>query len=373
MDTNYARFEYKGSENMKELSVLEKPFSVYGMFYEKDREIVQGVAEGEKKFGSFARIPFEIAKQLSFGYNVMSSTTAGGRIRFSTNSNVIGVAIKWNYLVKMSTMPETGYAGFVLLEEREDGTRRFIKTFAPSPDAPRECSGFAEIRDIRTSFNDNETKMRNFIIFCPTYNDYITEIKVIVEKDAIVGKGKDYPAVKPILYYGSSITQGGCVSRADNVYSAHIEKWTGIDFINVGVSGSAKGEPLMAEYCASIDSSIFVCDYDHNAPTVEHLQNTHYNFYKTYRNLRPNTPIIFMSKPVFDHGVQFTDERFKVIKATYEKAKKEGDNNVYLIDGRKFFPDNIICESCHVDFSHPNELGHYFIAKSLYKVIKKLV
>ena len=373
MDVNYARFEYEGSENMKELSILEDPFTVYGIFYEKDREIVQGVPEGEKRFGSFARIPFNVAKELTFGYNVMSSTTSGGRIRFATNSNVIGVSCQWNYLVKMSSMPETGYAGFVLLEEREDGTRRFIKTFAPSPDAPRTSPGFAEIRDIRTGVNDKETKMRNFIIFCPLYNDYITDIKVIVEKDAKVQKGIDYKNVPPILYYGSSITQGGCVSRPDNAYPAHIEKWTGMDFINVGVSGSAKGQTLMAEYCASIESSIFVCDYDHNAPTVEHLQNTHYNFYKTYRNLRPNTPIIFMSKPVFDHDVQFTNERFKVIKATYNRAKREGDNNVYLIDGRKFFPDNIICESCHVDFSHPNELGHYFMAKSLYKVIKKLI
>lgn len=373
IDKNYAHFEYKGSDSMKELSILEKPFSVYGMFYEKDREIVQGVKEGEKKFGSFSRIPYQIAKQLSYGYNVMSSTTAGGRIRFATNSNVIGISVKWNYLVKMPTMPMSGYVGFILLEEKEDGSRKSIKTFVPSADAPSESEGFAEVVDVRKGFSDKQTKMRNYIIFCPLYNDYITDIKVIIEKDAKVEKGKEYKDVKPIVYYGSSITQGGCVSRADNVYSAHIEKWTGVDFINLGVSGNAKGEPLMAEYAASIDSSVFVCDYDHNAPTVEHLQNTHYNFYKTYRSLRPKTPIIFMSKPIFDDDIDNTNQRFKVIKATYDRAKKEGDTNVYLVDGRKFYPDKIIGESCHVDFSHPNDLGHYFMAKAVYKVIKKIL
>ncbi len=373
IDKNYARIEYKNSDLMKELSILEKPFSVYGMFYEKEREIVQGVKEGEKKLGSFARIPYNVVKQLSLGYNVMSSTTAGGRIRFSTDSNVIGISVKWNYLVKMATMPMSGYVGFILLEEKEDGTRKSIKTFAPNVDLSRESEGFAEVVDVRKNFNDKQTRMRNYIFFCPLYNDYITDIKVIVEKDAKVDKGLDYKDVKPIVYYGSSITQGGCVSRADNAYSAHIEKWTGVDFINLGVSGSAKGEPLMAEYCASIDSSIFVCDYDHNAPSVEHLQNTHYDFYKTYRNLRPNTPIIFMSKPVFDSDIENTNQRFKVIKATYNKAKQEGDNNVYLVDGRKYYPDKVIGESCHVDFSHPNDLGHYFIAKALYKVIGKLL
>ncbi len=372
MDKNYARFEYQGSEDMKEISVLEKPISVHGIFYEKEREIKQGVKEGERKFGCFSRIPSGVVDKLNYNYDVMSTCTAGGRIRFSTNSNVIGVSVKWTYLVKMSTMPMSGYIGFLLQEEKADGTRKSIKTFVPDANAPRESEGFAEVIDVRKNFNDKQTRMRNYIIYCPLYNDYITDIKIIVEKDAKVEKGKAYKAIKPIVYYGSSITQGGSVTRADNAYSALIERWTNVDFINLGVSGSAKGEPIMAEYSASFDSSIFVCDYDHNAPTVEHLRDTHYNFYKIYRQKRPNTPIVFMTKPVFDGDIEQTNERFKVVKSTYDKARKEGDKNVYLIDGRKYYPDKIVGESCHVDFSHPNDLGHYFMAKALYKVVKKI-
>ncbi len=373
IDKNYAHFEYTGSEKMKELSVLESPFSLYGIYYEKDREIVQGVPEGERRFGSFARMPYEIAKDVSYGFNVLTSTTAGGRIRFSTDSNVIGVSVNWQYLVKMSNTPMSGYIGFILLEEKEDGTRRYIKTFMPSPATPRESAGFAETVEVNKNFKDKQTKMRNYILYCPLYNDYITDIRIILEKDATVGEGRKYKDVKPIVYYGSSITQGASVSRADNAYSAHIERWTDVDFINLGASGSAKGEPLMAEYIASLESSIFVCDYDHNAPTIEHLQNTHYPFYKIYRTRQPNTPIIFMTRPVFDGDIEETDERFAVVKATYDRARAEGDKNVYLVDGRKFYKDKALGESCHSDFSHPNDLGHLYMAQALYKVVKKIL
>lgn len=38
IDKNLVHFEYKGSDKMKEISILEKPFSVHGMFYE-NREV----------------------------------------------------------------------------------------------------------------------------------------------------------------------------------------------------------------------------------------------------------------------------------------------------------------------------------------------
>ena len=53
----------------------------------------------------------------------------------------------------------------------------------------------------------------------------------------------------------------------------------------------------MVDYLTTIDCSLFVCDYDHNAPTVEYLRDTHYRLYERYRKVRPDTPILFISKP----------------------------------------------------------------------------
>ncbi|MBQ5930499.1 MAG: hypothetical protein IIX02_06885, partial [Clostridia bacterium] len=135
IDKNLVHFEYKGSDKMKEISILEKPFSVHGMFYE-NREVVKDfnnegqvneILDGSGDFcNCFARVPYEIVKQLSFGWNVLSSTTAGGRIKFSTNSNVIGVSVKWNYLNRTRNMPMSSQIGFLIVEEKDDGTRRAI-------------------------------------------------------------------------------------------------------------------------------------------------------------------------------------------------------------------------------------------------------
>ena len=54
------------------------------------------------------------------------------------------------------------------------------------------------------------------------------------------------------------------------------------DFINYGLSGNAKAEKEVAEYLSKIDASVFILDYDHNAPDVDYLRKTHYqvNFHQ---------------------------------------------------------------------------------------------
>ncbi len=357
LDKNFAKGTVD-KEGLVAYSPTEKPFGLYGIFFDKERDC-------------FARMPHSESKSVSYAVDVLSSTTAGGRIRFSTDSQRIGVAAKWKYLVnKMGTMPISGYIGFVLLEECENGTRRYIKTFFPNVDEEKE--GFFDVVDVCGNFIDNEKKVRDFIMYCPLYNDYITEIQVLLDEGATIGEGKKYKDVLPIVYYGSSITQGGCVSRADNAYEGFIESWTNVDFVNLGFSGNARGEERMAEYIANLRCSVFVFDYDYNAPTVGHLQNTHYPFYKIFREKQPKTPILLMSRHCFDKKIKGVAERFEVIKETYLRARAEGDENVYLLDGSAFFDKEIGCHGL-VDFAHPNDVGHFAMAKSVYNLLKNLL
>ena len=162
-------------------------------------------------------------------------------------------------------MPLTGSSGFSLFEEIDEG-ERFIKNLAPTSS---DVHGFT----VEASLNGD--KIRNYILYFPLYND-VKALSISLDKTACVMSGKKYRDELPILYYGSSITQGGCASRPDQAYQALISKWNNIDFINLGFSGNAKGEACMVDYLASIDCSLFVCDYDHNAPDAEYLKNTHY-------------------------------------------------------------------------------------------------
>ena len=60
--------------------------------------------------------------------------------------------------------------------------------------------------------------------------------------------------------------------------------------INLGFSGNAKGEDILAEKIGDIDMSIFVYDYDYNAPNTPHLEKTHERFFKIFRKNSPIPP-----------------------------------------------------------------------------------
>ena len=55
-----------------------------------------------------------------------------------------------------------------------------------------------------------------------------------------------------------------------------------------------------------------------------------------------------------------------------EKAKAQGDMNVYFIDGETLFKKEDR-DACTVEALHPNDLGFYRIAQVLYQILKELV
>jgi hypothetical protein len=174
------------------------------------------------------------------------------------------------------------------------------------------------------------------------------------------------------LYYGSSITEGGCCSKPGNAYNAFISRWLDADYYNMGFSGAAAGELDVCDYLNTIEKSIFVMDYDHNAPSPEHLKETHEPFYKRIREYDKNVPIVMISRPNPELDPEDANKRFEVIKETYENAKASGDNNVYLIDGRTFF-GTVDREACTADKIHPNDLGMFRMAEVIAPVIKNIL
>ena len=131
-------------------------------------------------------------------------------------------------------------------------------------------TGEYEDRHFEDVLDYSERKMRSFVINFPLYTD-VCELYLGLEESAKVEAAPDYEIKVPVVYYGSSITQGGCASRPGTSYQAIISRRLNCDYVNLGFSGNAKGEPAIAEYIAGLEMSVFVYDYDHNAPNPEHL------------------------------------------------------------------------------------------------------
>jgi lysophospholipase L1-like esterase len=203
-------------------------------------------------------------------------------------------------------------------------------------------------------------------------NEILDNITIGIDDDSIIEAPTPYINKKPVVFYGSSITEGGCASRVGNAYNAALSRQLNMDYINFGFSGSAKGEPEMAEFIASVPMSIFVMDYDYNAPDANHLQNTHEPFFRIIREKHPDLPIVMLSNPNYRLNPEENEKRLAVIRKTYENAKARGDKNVYLISGENFYGDEDIY-ACTVDKIHPNDHGFALMTSEIRKTLEPIL
>lgn len=322
------------------------PFRIYGLLYEN---------------GRFCRMPQETAKSVSDGVYALYANTSGGRVRFVTNSSYVVISAKMDHIGKMPHFAFTGSSGFDLYADYGEGSR-YVRSFIP----PLEMeTGYESLIEL-----PGEPAERLITIHFPTYSD-VLDLKIGLQAGASVKAAPDYTYETPIVYYGSSITQGGCVSRPGNTYQAILSRLLDCDFINLGFSGSAMGEPTMATYLASLDMRIFVLDYDHNAPSPEHLERTHEPLYRAVREKHPTLPIIMMSRPKY-YLSQEEQIRLHIVETTYRHALESGDRNVY------FFPGNELITKetqniATVDSGHPNDYGFSCMACALKDLLEKLL
>lgn len=327
-------------EGLRFYDVTKTPeMSVHGVFY-----------DGE----CFRRLPAEVADKVSEGVAGLSLCTAGGRVRFVADSPFIAINTK---LCAQHRMPHMAFAGSVGFDMYVD--RRYHGTFMP-PMA--STPGYESILNVSGGEHLIEINM-------PLYGG-VTELYIGLHENSTLKNPPEYSIKEPIVYYGSSITQGGCASRPGNSYQNIITRVLDAEQINLGFSGNAKGESEMAEYIAKLSMSAFVLDYDHNSPSPEHLRETHYPFYKTVREKNPDIPIIMLSRPK-PHLSEIEKKRLEIVQESYERAKSEGDTKVWFQAG----PDLISPEAeetCTVDGTHPNDSGFVSMATKLTEVLKEI-
>ena len=321
----------------------KEPFEIYGVFFEGDR---------------YRRMPADIAKTVSYGVNKLHTNTAGGRVKFKTDSQYIAISAKMPEVSKMPHFAFSGSIGFDLyVYEKEE---RFVKSYVPPIDV---TDGFEGIIEFETR------EMREVTINFPLYSD-LEDLYIGVSADAQILSPRKYRDLKPIVYYGSSITQGACATRPGNCYQAIISRRFNVDYINLGFSGNAFAEENIAQYIKNLDMSVFVYDYDHNSPHAEFLKNTHEKMFKTIREANPDLPIILLSRPKCNL-TQEEKKRLEVVKTTYNNAVQSGDKNVYLIKGYELMAlsgDDGIIDSCH-----PNDYGFYSMAEAICNVLRKII
>lgn len=327
-------------EGLTFYDIDETPFKVCGVYRERDH---------------YVRLPADVAKSVSEGVFSLHTHTAGGRVRFVTDSPYVAVSVKLNNAYKMPHFAFTGSVGC----DMYSGTR-YIGTIVPPVSVTTEYEGVMDV-----PFTDEH----EYTINMPLYSG-IDKMYIGIKEGCVLKAAPDYEISKPIAYYGSSVTQGGCASRPGNAYQNIISRELDCDFINLGFSGNAKAEDEIANYIASLDMSAFVYDYEYNAPTLEHYKNTHERMFKIIRNANPDLPIVMVSRPKY-HLTEGARDWFEVMMTTYNNAVAAGDKNVYYIDGMTLFAPEMR-EAALVDNLHPNDVGFLSMANVIGEKLKEI-
>lgn len=328
---------------------LEKPFRVYGLM---------PPSTDEKRF---LRMPQATAASVNEGVADLNQNTAGGRLKFRTDSSYAAIRAVMPTVARMAHFALSGSSGFDLYcRDREHREKeRYFGTFMPPYDMK---DGYAAVVD----FGSREE--REITIHFPLYSA-VQSLEIGLQEDASLLPAGEYLFPVPVVYYGSSITQGGCASRPGNAYQNIISRELNCDHVNLGFSGSAKGEIEMADYIASLKMSVFVCDYDYNAPTPEYLRKTHGPFFRRIRQKQPELPVVLVSNPSV-WPTEEQKERREIIRQTYLQAIDSGDRRVSFVDGseamRRCGNDGGTVDGCH-----PNDLGFLCMAQAIGEAVRK--
>lgn len=331
--------------------VRKSPFALHG-FYDPVNEPF------------FHRLPEEIGEATSVKVHLLQRESTGGRVRFSTDSEYIAIRAKYRVVGRSSHLTLVSTAGFDLYEDGPYGPR-YIREFRMPYDMVDEYEQIIRLE---------KGGMRAYTINFPVHS-VVETLEVGLAPSAQIGGEKPYRDMEQIVFYGSSIVHGTAASRPGLIYENYICRDLNVDYINLGFSGNALGEAALARYMADMPMSVFVCDYDHNAPTVEYLAETHFPMYEIIREKNPDVPYVMITRPNYytaGGNQENVMQRRDAVMRSYLKARDMGDKNVYFIDGTAFFASPSVYDST-MDHVHPNDYGFMKMADGIGTVLRHIL
>lgn len=266
----------------------------------------------------------------------LSHNTSGMLYRFKTNSKTFSV--RWSVLSKklaMSHMSAKGVSGVDLYARTKGGKWRYVRS-----------------KNIAMSI-DNQMDMYirqfdEFMLYLPLYNG-ITKIEIGLDNGSTLSTLEE--TRKQVVFYGSSITQGACASRAGMSYTAMVGRKDDVEVINLGFSGNGKMEPELSDLLCELSPDMFVLDCLWNI-SADMAKELYEPFVRKLAAKYPNKPIL-IAEDCNVAGISPTDKG-KVANAVYKKLKAEGIGNLHYISNKGMQGDD---GEATVDGTHPNDLG----------------
>ncbi|MFT5092252.1 MAG: SGNH/GDSL hydrolase family protein [Planctomycetales bacterium] len=318
----------------------------------------------------FDRLPARAKEQVRPAVWGLSKQSAGLCVRFVTDATTIHA--RWTLTsarLEMNHMPATGVSGLDLYAKTKTvdeagGTFRWLAVGRPAAksNSVKLVSGIPK-------------GSREFMLYLPLYNG-VESVEIGIPKGASIWKPKARRSgLKPIVFYGTSITQGGCASRPGMVHTAILGRWLDAPVVNLGFSGNGRMEAEVATLMAEIDSSVFVIDCLPNISAGDVTTRTE-PLVKILRKAHPTTPIVLVEDRSYTDSFFLASKRQRnltsrvALMAVFERLKKAGDANLHYISGEDLIGDD---GEGTVDSSHPTDLGFLRQSEAFMKVLRPIL
>lgn len=321
------------TSHLKEISIYDTNITISGLPF-------------SSKTNGLKRLPKKRKKNIRPSLWKLGTYPSGGRVRFKTNSKSFVLFAKTSSSTSphMTSIMQNGIDIYI--------DNKYSGSAWPDPNGT-----------IRKEFalKDNNTSLKNITLYMPLYSTIEIQ-KLYVEKNAMVKKADDLLYIAPIIYYGSSITQGASASNPGLSYPAILSRETKIDFINFGFSGNGLGDIEIAEVITLLDASLIILDYWANPTSIQYKRSLP-KFVAKIREKKADIPILIIT-PFYNIGSKNQQkEKKQIIEDFIITLRKSGDYNIYMIKGTKILSKEQ--SSGLIDGLHLNSLGFWFAAKAL--------
>ncbi len=314
----------------------------------------------------FDRLPVKAEKTVRSAVWGLSQHSAGILVRFTTDASTIKG--KWTLTSKnlaMPHMPATGVSGLDLYVNTEKGWRWL-------------AVGQPKVFPINTAtlVSGLPNGKRDYLLYLPLYNG-VKSVQLGLPNGATLYQSNPRPKAqqKPLVFYGTSITQGGCASRPGMVHTAILGRKLNRPVINLGFSGNGRLELEVAALLAELDPAVYIIDCLPNVAEKDVAARTE-PLVQTLRKSRPETPILLVEDRTYTNAFLIPSKQQRnttsraAFKAAFERLKNSGVKHLYYLEGEHLIGDD---GEGTVDSSHPTDLGFLRQAEAFEKALKPLL
>ena len=342
-------------------------------YFGREHFLIEGTAIADSlKESPYDRLPISYKEKVREPVWDLSKASAGITVRFHSNSTSIN--LKWTILndFDMPHMAATGIKGIDLYTKYNNKWRYVttagalvgLKTYQNKSIPADNINEYELIKNMTPEF-------REYKLFLPLY-DGVTKLEVGIDSTASIEKASP-STVKPIVFYGTSITQGGCASRPGMAHTNIISRKLDVDCINYGFSGNGRMETPIVELISEIDARFYVIECLQNMDS-ERVSERVKPLVDIIRTKHPHTPIVLVENMMYTTAFLDHTEETRLIqenaalKNEYDKIIKSGTPNIFYIkDNKDFLVDN----EGTVDGVHLTDLGFLRYADYLMENFKK--